>query len=228
MAKQNHSPWKLLPKKKIAEALKELLKYKKELGIVVGFTIGTTVAFYTFTSYIQKFLVGTAHFSKNDSTTILMVCLVVFMIGQPVFGIISDKIGRKPLMVTFGILGVLTTVPIINLLGKTTEILPAILLLCIPLLILSMCTAISAAIKAELFPANIRAVGVSLPYAATVALFGGSAEWIALQFKAHGNAGGFYWYITGCMAVSLVICSSMRDTKKYSKIIDKPVGDLQK
>jgi MHS family alpha-ketoglutarate permease-like MFS transporter len=204
--------------KKNRGSLTELFKYKKELGIVVGFTIGTTVAFYTFTSYIQKFLVNTSGFSKSDATLITAIALVVFMLAQPVFGILSDKLGRKPMMIAFGFLGVLTTIPIVTLLGKTHDMLFATMLIIAALIILSICTSISAAIKAELFPANIRALGVSLPYAATVALFGGTAEYVALEFKSNGHEVGFYWYITACMFVSLVVSSTMRDTRKYSRI----------
>ncbi len=152
---------------------KELLKYKRELGTIIGFTIGLTVSFYTFTTYVQKFLVNTAGFSKNDSTLITIIALFVFMLAQPVAGILGDRVGRKRIMIIYGVLAAITTVPVMYLLENTHQIWPAAVLVIIALLILSLSTSISAIIKAELFPVQVRSLGVSFPYALAVALFGG-------------------------------------------------------
>ncbi len=199
-------------------SFKELLHYKRELGTIIGFTIGLTVSFYTFTTYIQKFLVNTAGFSKNDSTLITLLALLVFMIAQPLAGLLGDVIGRKRLMVIYGVLAVLTTIPIMTLLGTTHQMWQAALLMIILLLILSLSTSISAIIKAELFPVHIRSLGVSFPYALAVALFGGTAEYIALLFKNSNHANYFYWYLTACILVSLIVSIQMADPEKHSKM----------
>lgn len=199
-------------------SLKELVKYAPELRLVIGFTIGLTVSYYTFTTYMQKFLVNTAGFSKNDATTIMIVTLIVFMLAQPILGLLGDKIGRKRLMILYGILAVLTTYPILTLLSHTLDRWMATLLIILAMLILSMSTSISAIIKAELFPAHVRSLGVSFPYALAVALFGGTAEYIALLFKDRGHADWFYWYLTACIALSLWVSLRMRDTEKHSTI----------
>jgi MHS family alpha-ketoglutarate permease-like MFS transporter len=199
-------------------SLKELLKYKKEVLLIIGFTIGTTVAFYTFTTYIQKFLVNSAGFSKNDSTTITMIALFVFMIAHPIAGVISDKVGRKKIMIIYGVLSMLTTYPIMIALGKTHDFGMAVLLITAALVILSLCTSISAIIKAELFPANIRSLGVSFPYALAVAIFGGTAESVALGFKQAGHANYFFWYITACSVVSLIVSFSLPNMDRHSKM----------
>lgn len=67
--------------------------------------------------------------------------------------------------------------------------------------------------KAELFPTGIRALGVALPYAVANALFGGTAEYVALWFKNAGIESGFSWYVAGCAAVSLVVYLVMRETR---------------
>lgn len=198
--------------------IKELLKYKREVGTIIGFTIGLTISFYTLTTYVQKFLVNTAGFSKSDSTLITFAALLVFMLAQPLAGILGDRVGRKRIMIIYGILAALTTVPIMTLLGTTHQIWRATLLIIVMLLILSLSTSISAIIKAELFPVQIRSLGVSFPYALAVALFGGTAEYIALLFKNIGHANYFYWYLTACILVSLFVSIQMRDTKKYSKM----------
>ena len=69
------------------------------------------------------------------------------------------------------------------------------------LVIVTGYTAINAVVKAELFPAHIRALGVALPYALANAIFGGTAEYVALWFKSSGMESGFYWYVTGMIAV---------------------------
>lgn len=199
-------------------SFKELLKYKRELRTIIGFTIGLTVSFYTFTTYIQKFLVNTAGFSKNDSTLITFIALVIFMLAQPAAGWLGDTIGRKRIMVIYGALAILTTVPIMTLLGNTHEAWLASLLIIMALLILSLSTSISAIIKAELFPVHVRSLGVSFPYALAVALFGGTAEYIALLFKNVGHAGYFYWYLTACIMISLIVSIRMPDPEKHSKM----------
>jgi MHS family alpha-ketoglutarate permease-like MFS transporter len=182
----------------------ELMKYRRETLTIIGFTIGLTVSFYTLTAYTQKFLVNSAGFSKQDSTVIMTIALLVFMIAQPLAGLLGDKFGRKRLMVVYGVLALITTLPVLTLLGNTQQAWLATLLIVIALCVLSLNTSISAIIKAELFPVQIRSLGVSFPYAFAVALFGGTAEYIALLFKNAGHASWFFWYITACIGISLV------------------------
>jgi MHS family alpha-ketoglutarate permease-like MFS transporter len=200
--------------------LKALMRHPKAVLTVIGLTMGGTVAFYTFTTYMQKFLVTTSGFSKSDATLISAFTLIVFMLLQPAFGLLSDKIGRKPLLIGFGILGTLSTVPIMTTLGSTREFWPAFALIMCALVIVSGYTSINAVVKAELFPVNVRALGVGFPYAIAVSLFGGTAEYIALDFKDQHHQEWFYWYVSICIALSLVLYSTMGDTKKYSKIED--------
>lgn len=200
--------------------LKLLMQHPRAVLLVIGLTIGGTVAFYTFTTYMQKFLVNTSGFTKDNATLISALTLGVFMLLQPVFGLLSDKIGRKPLLIGFGVLGALTTYPIMTALSTTKDFWPAFALIMCALVIVSGYTSINAVVKAELFPANVRALGVGFPYAIAVSLFGGSAEYIALDFKDKHHQEWFYWYVTICILVSLVLYIAMNDTKKYSKIVD--------
>ena len=198
--------------------IKALAQHPKAVLTVIGLTIGGTLAFYTFTTYMQKFLVNTSGFTKNSATLISTLTLAVFMIIQPVFGLLSDKIGRRPLLIGFGILGTLTTIPILTALSHTNNVWLAFALIMCALIIISGYTSINAVVKAELFPAYIRALGVGFPYAIAVSIFGGSAEWVGLQFKNARHEEWFYWYITICIALSLVIYITMPDTRKHSKI----------
>jgi MHS family alpha-ketoglutarate permease-like MFS transporter len=194
-------------------SLKALLAHPREVAIVVGLTLGGTLAFYTYTTYMQKFLVNTSGFSKDTATTITALALFIYMLMQPIVGAISDVVGRRPVLIAFGVLGVLFTVPLLSALQETRDPREAFLLILTGLAIVSCYTAINAVVKAELFPTSVRALGVGLPYALTVALFGGTAEYVALWLKQAGRETDFYWYVTGCIAISLVVYATMRDTR---------------
>ncbi|AZD04089.1 MULTISPECIES: MFS transporter [Pseudomonas] len=206
-------------KEKPKESLmRTLMRHPKELMTVVGLTMGGTLAFYTYTTYMQKYLVNTVGMSISDSTTISAATLFLFMCLQPVVGALSDKIGRRPILIAFGILGTLFTVPILTTLHTVQSWWGAFFLIMAALIIVSGYTSINAVVKAELFPTEIRALGVGLPYALTVSIFGGTAEYIALWFKSVGMETGYYWYVTACIAVSLLVYITMKDTRKHSRI----------
>ncbi len=196
--------------------LRGLLKHRREVAIVIGLTLGGTVAFYTYTTYMQKFLVNSVGLTKETSTVIAASTLFLYMLLQPVVGAISDIVGRRPVLITFGILGTLMTVPILTALQNTDSAWVAFFLIMFALLIVSGYTAINAVVKAELFPTGVRAMGVGFPYAITVALFGGTAEYVALYLKQIGYEHAFYWYVTGCIAISLGVYAFMRDTRDDS------------
>ena len=195
-------------------SIRELLQYPRQIATVVGLTAGGTVAFYTFTTYAQKFLVNTGGWSKPDASRISALTLLVFMLIQPAVGFISDRVGRKPVLITFGIVGTLGTVPVMTALAATRDATNAFLLLMAALIAVSGYTAINAVVKAELFPTEIRALGVALPYAVTVAVFGGTAEYIALWAKNAGHEAWYFWYVTACVAMSLIVYSTMPETQR--------------
>ena len=199
-------------------AMRTLMRHPKELMTVVGLTMGGTLAFYTYTTYMQKYLVNTVGMSISDSTTISAATLFLFMCIQPLVGGLSDKVGRRPILIAFGVLGTLFTVPILTTLHTITTWWGAFFLIMAALIIVSGYTSINAVVKAELFPTEIRALGVGLPYALTVSIFGGTAEYIALWFKSAGMETGYYWYVTACIACSLLVYLTMKDTRKHSRI----------
>lgn len=198
----------------VRSPMRELLRYPRQLATVVGLTAGGTVAFYTFTTYAQKFLVNTSGFSKAQATEISALTLLVFMLVQPVVGWISDRVGRRPVLMSFGVVGTLGTVPLLSALGAARTAPAATLLLLGALLAVSGYTAINAVVKAELFPAELRALGVAFPYAIAVSIFGGTAEYLALWAKNAGHERWFYWYVTACIFASLCVYVTMPETRE--------------
>jgi len=197
-------------------SIKALMKYPREVLLVVGLTMGGTTAFYTYTTYMQKFLKLSVGLSDNQTTLVTAGSLLFALCLQPIYGALSDRIGRKALLIWFGVTGTLFTIPLLNALQATQSVLVAFLLIAAAWLIVAGYTSINAVVKAELFPTKVRATGVGLPYAVTVSVFGGTAESIALWFKSIGHERWFYYYLTGLIAISLVIYVTMRDTKHQS------------
>lgn len=194
--------------------------HPREALLVMALTAGGTLAFYAYSTYMQKFLVNTSGFSRETATAITAAALFVYMLLQPLAGALSDRIGRKPIMVSFGVLGVMFTWPIFTKLSVTSDPYAAFGIVLGALVIVTGYTSINAVVKAELFPAHIRALGVALPYALANTIFGGTAEYVALWFKSEGMESGFYWYVTAMIGVSLITYLKMRDTRKHSQIIE--------
>ncbi len=201
-----------------ADTWQLMRSHPKELMFVLGMTMGGALGFYVFSNYMQKFLVNTSGFTKDDASLIMAMAMIVFMLAQPVMGWLSDKIGRKPMFVFYGIGATLMTFPVMNYLQTADSAMGAFLVISGALLVQSTYTSISGQYKAELFPTEIRALGVGLPYALGVAFIGGTAEAVALKLKQMGYETSFYWYVTFFMVIVLVTAAFMPDTKRHSRI----------
>jgi len=202
--------------KRKGSSVRALMKYPREVLVVVGLTMGGTTAFYTYTTYMQKFLKLSVGLSDIQTTIVTASSLVFALCLQPIYGALSDRIGRKPVLIWFGVMGTICTIPLLHSLQAAKSALAAFLLIATAWLIVAGYTSINAVVKAELFPTNVRATGVGLPYAVTVSIFGGTAESIALWFKSIGHETWFYYYLTAVIATSLIVYLTMRDTKHYS------------
>jgi MHS family alpha-ketoglutarate permease-like MFS transporter len=192
--------------------------YRRETAIVFVLTAGGGMAFYTYATYMQKLLVNTAGFDKAVASQIMMYVLATFMCFPPLVGWISDVIGRKLTLIASYGAGAVMAVPVLTALSHATNPLQAYLLCVLPLFALSGYNSLSAIIKAELYPAHVRALGVALPYAIAMAIFGGNAEAVALSFKKSGNESGYFWVVAGVLAVGFVVSVFMRDTQIHSRI----------
>jgi MHS family alpha-ketoglutarate permease-like MFS transporter len=197
-------------------SLRALFKYPREVLLVVGLTMGGTMAFYTYTTYMQKFLKLSVGLTDNQTTLVTGGSLIFAVCLQPIYGALSDKIGRKWLLIWFGLMGTVFTIPLLYALQGTKSALTAFLLIAAAWMIVAGYTSINAVVKAELFPTAVRATGVGLPFAITASIFGGTTESVALWFKSIGHETWFYYYLTSVIACSLLVYVTMRDTKRQS------------
>jgi metabolite-proton symporter len=197
-----------------------LLPHWRAFLTVLGLTAGGSLIFYVFSTYMQKYLVNTAHMDAKTANWVMTAVLIPFAMMQPLFGLLSDRIGRRTNMLLFGALSTIFTVPLLTLLAHVNSPGLAFLLVLCGLTINSLYTSISGLFKAELFPMHVRALGVSLSYGIGNALFGGTAEFFALTFKQSGHESGFYWYVTLVCLLSFITAVLMRNTRDRD-----PLGD---
>ena len=203
-----------------AETFAMFRDHPREALAIIGLTAAGSLAFYAYTTYMLKFLTNTTGFSKPMAGAVNLATLIGFMLIQPLFGWMSDKVGRRRmLIIAFGG-GAILAWPIFSLVAKATDPVVAFLLIFAALVVQSAYTSISAVVKAELFPVHVRALGVALPYAIGNALFGGTAEYVALWFKNEGMESGFYLYLSGMMAIGCLIAWRLRDSRDHSLILE--------
>jgi MHS family dicarboxylic acid transporter PcaT-like MFS transporter len=189
--------------------------HKAAFFTVLGYTAGGSLIFYTFTTYMQKYLVNSSGMTIKTASNVMTFALFVYMCMQPLFGALSDRIGRRNNMLLFGIFGAIATVPIMMALRQVTSPYAAFFLIALALAIVSFYTSVAGIVKAEMFPPEVRALGVGLAYAIANAIFGGSAEYVALGLKSVGHESAFYWYVTVMMVIAFLVALRMPKRPSY-------------
>ncbi len=193
--------------------------HPRETATVMLLTAGGTLAFYAYSIYSRSsWSTPPVSAARWRARSTRRPCSSSCCCNRWSAGL-SDRIGRKPIMVAFGIGGLLFTYPIFSTLATVRDPLTA------------AAGHGGADHRHRLYvdqrggegrtlPRHIRALGVALPYALANTIFGGTAEYVALKFKAAGWEQGFYWYVTAMIGVSLIVYLRMRDTARHSQIIE--------
>ncbi|MER5442298.1 MFS transporter [Streptomyces sp. NPDC002790] len=180
-----------------------LKQYPRQSLLVCGITAGGTLAYYTWTSYLPTYAELNTNIDKSQALTAGTISLAFFALLQPVGGMLSDRFGRKPLLLFFGLGFALLSVPLLH--SLTGSFASLLFTQCAGMVLLTGFTSISAAVNAEVFPARVRAAGIGFPYSLTVALFGGTAPYMGTLFKDLGHSGFFPWYVAVLCLVSSVV-----------------------
>lgn len=194
--------------------------HRRECILVAMLSAGGGLGAYTYTSYMQKYLFNTVGFDKATATYIIAGALLWFTAMQPVFGALADKFGRKPMLLLFGIGGAIAAIPFFLTMETVTSPWVAFGLLLIPLTLQSGYSANNALVKAELFPAHIRGLGVALPYAIGNAAFAGTVELVALALKDAGVERMFYVYVAVVISMAGLATWLLPETRDTSLILE--------
>ncbi|MEU9985018.1 MFS transporter [Streptomyces sp. NPDC050856] len=195
------------PRPRLFDALRQ---YPRQSLLICGITAGGTIAYYTWTSYLPTYAELNAGISKADALLAGTVSLAFFALLQPLGGLLSDRYGRRPLLLFFGVGFAVLGVPLLRSIGDSFWSL--LLVQCAGMVLLTGFTSISAAVNAEVFPARVRAAGIGFPYSLTVALFGGTAPYVGTLFKESGHAGLFPWYVAVVCLVSAAVYLRLPET----------------
>jgi MHS family dicarboxylic acid transporter PcaT-like MFS transporter len=211
--------------RKEAGSILGLLEHKRAVLLVLAFTMGGSLYFYTFTTYMQKFLVVSVGMKPEIVSVVMTVSLICFMLCQPVFGMLADRLGVKTHMLLFSGLATVLVVPILHVLKGVADPYTAAGLVIAGLVIASFYTPVSGLVKADLFPPAVRALGVGLPYAVANALFGGTAEYVALFLRSSGAESWFYFYVAGLAAITFIASIAMPDLDRHGYL--DGTGDIE-
>jgi len=201
-----------------AGSLKTLMKHPRAMLTVMALSAAGAVTLYTFTTYMQKYLVNTAGMDVTTASRIMLVVTFAFLLLQPVLGMLSDRIGRRTNLLIFSGGMTLFAVPLLGAIGKVQTVWTAGLLVFAALAIMSFYTSVSGLFKAELFPASVRALGVGLGHAIASAIFGGTAEYAALLLKQMGHEQAFAWYVSAICAVAFVVALRMKEPRAHGHL----------
>lgn len=203
-------------RKGVSGTFRGVLKYPRSFWVVLGLTCAGSLVFYAFTTYMTKYLVNTNTFSKTTATRVTTISLAVFMCAQPLFGMLSDRIGRRTSMLMFNALMAVITVPALLVLGSTRSAVLACVTLIAVQLVMSLYTSVAGVVKAEIFPPAVRAMGVGFTYAIGNSLFGGSAEYVALWMKDNNFEWLFGWYVVLLAVVGFVASWFLWDNRRHN------------
>jgi MHS family dicarboxylic acid transporter PcaT-like MFS transporter len=204
-----------MERKEAGSVLAMWRSHKRAVIVITLFTCGGSLYFYTFTNYMQKLLVLSGDMPTPTVTLIMTAALLCFTLMQPLMGLLCDRLGTRAHMLIFTGLAATVSVPLLYMLEAVTSPVAAFALVLLGLTINAFYTAIAGFVKADMFPIEVRALGVGLPYAVGNALFGGTAESVALTLRQMGQPETFFYYVAGISALAFLASLCMPDLKKH-------------
>ncbi|HRK86412.1 MFS transporter [Alcaligenes phenolicus] len=193
------------------QPLRTLLRdYPREVLRIIGFSVLTTFAFYIFVAYVPTYAIRHVQADPKVAFAANTVALIVFMVVQPLFGALSDRIGRKPQLIVFAAGYLFFFYPLMSTLGPSFG--SILLVELFGLVLYAMYTSIGPAIMSEQFPTSVRAVGIGAPYNLMVALLGGTTPYLLTWLQSNGLERWFFYYVLAGAVITLVTFIRMPET----------------
>ena len=190
-----------------------LRDHPKAVLQLFGFTLLSTLCFYTFFSALTPFAVQFRHAAGSDVFLALSIGTVVFIALQYPMGAAADRFGRKPQLLIWSGLMVVITVPMSLLIVDRTPLINLIVVFSVGLGLYTFMSSIAPAIMSELFPTEVRALGIGAWYNLTVALFGGTAPLLISALSGAGRPDLFFWYVSAGALIAFLIILTLPETK---------------
>ncbi|TFV61830.1 MFS transporter [Geodermatophilus sp. DF01-2] len=201
---------------------REILDHPVLLLRVLGLTMGATVLYYVWAVAAPAFAISNRGIDPAGALWAGAAANLVFLIALPLWGALSDRVGRKPVLLTSaGLLAVLLVPLNAFIQGEAWRL---FLAMSVALLLLAAPASIGPAVYAEMFPTGIRAAGFGVPYSVAVALFGGTAPYLQAFFADRGASGVFTAYAITLAAISVLVVVFMPETRGRHLGENRPAG----
>jgi MFS transporter, MHS family, alpha-ketoglutarate permease len=186
-------------------------EHPKLLFQVIGLTMGATVLYYAWAISAPAYVINVLHAPAAGALWAGVAAQLFFLIALPIWGIVSDRIGRKPVLLVALVGMAVLNLPLNAMLGPSPWSL--FIAMSIALIFLAAFSSIGPAVYAEIFPTRIRATGLAVPYSIAVALFGGTAPYLQTYFASMHMTSTFIWYGIVLGLLSGLVVLTLPETK---------------
>jgi MFS transporter, MHS family, alpha-ketoglutarate permease len=191
--------------------LMTLREHPKAVGQLVAFTLLSTLCYYTFFSALTPFAVSSRGADAGQVFVALSIATAIFVLLQYPMGVLSDRFGRKPQLLVWSAATAVLIVPLSSLIGPGMW--NMLVVFCVGLGLYTAMTSIAPAIMSELFPTELRGLGIGAWYNLTVATFGGTAPLVIQTLSNAGYAEAFFWYVAGGAVLAFAVILTLPETK---------------
>jgi MFS transporter, MHS family, proline/betaine transporter len=183
-------------------------------ALAFGFTIFWTVAYYTLLAWMPSFTQRFAGLAPSEALWSNTIGLVAMIIAVPIWGALSDKVGRRPLLMASAVSIGLLSWPLFSLMTKGGGLALVVPIQILFGILLALYSGAGPAAISEIFPTHLRSTWMSTGYSLAVAIFGGFAPFIATWLiQATGSpVSPTYLYLLPAAVISLVVIWKLRET----------------
>ncbi|ANW63867.1 MFS transporter [Mycobacterium sp. djl-10] len=193
------------------QLLRGLSRNKSNLARMIGLTLAITIVYNTWAIGITGYAISTRGVPASGALWAAVAANLVFMVTLPLWGKLSDRYGRKPIFLTYSIAFIVLSFPLFGAINDSP--LRLFVVMSIALFFLGAAVGIMPAYFAELFPTAIRASGIGVPYSLTVAVFGGTAPYIATWLAGHQLQWLFALYAIASVVIGLITTMLSPETR---------------